>query len=240
MHLKICFAACFVWVSFAVCPRISIAHESESISTFLVQDSPRPDRWRGLVLDEATPEDAFTVLGKAEKDELDRLRVAYFSSKWISKKHKEKVFRKIRWKENKGLNPLVTGVKYAQLSFLNNKLVMIEFELKEKIDAGALENIYQIQFVPRIDGIDEALNPQNFERLQGRVYPKIYPTVYHLQSVTENSFLGVLVDNVSFAAAFKNITGVTDSSNDGFPGKVAYFQIVTRKLENRDGMDVLK
>lgn len=240
MHLRICSAVCFALMSFAVSQRTSMAHEHVSSSKFSVQDSPKPDRWRGLVLDEATPDDAFNALGKAEKDEMDRLRVGYFSSKWISKKHKDKVFRKIRWKENKGLNPLVKGIKYAQLSFLNNKLVMIEFELKEKIDAGALENIYQIQFVPRIDGIDEALNPRNFERMQGRVYPKIYPPVYSLQSVTENSFLGVLVDNASFVAALKNITGVTDSSGDGFPGKVAHFQIVTRQLENRDGEDALK
>jgi hypothetical protein len=103
-----------------------------------------------------------------------------------------------------------------------------------------LENIYQIQFDPRIDGIDEAFNPQNFERMQGRVYPKIYPTVYYLQSATENSFLGVLVDNASMGAVLKNVTGVKDSPGNGFPGKIANFQIVTRRLENRDGEDALK
>ena len=240
MHLRIYFAAFLVLTYIAVSFQNSMAYDRALSSSLSAQDSPKPDRWRGLVLDEATPEEAFSILGRAEKDNVDRLRVFYLSSKWITKKHKEKVFRTIRWKENKGLNPSVKGIKYVQLSFLNNKLAMIEFEVKEKIDASALENIYQIQFDPRIDGIDEAFNPQNFERMQGRVYPKIYPTVYYLQSATENSFLGVLVDNASMGAVLKNVTGVKDSPGNGFPGKIANFQIVTRRLENRDGEDALK
>ena len=32
------------------------------------QDRPRPDRWRGMVLDETTPEAAIIALGKPAKD----------------------------------------------------------------------------------------------------------------------------------------------------------------------------
>jgi hypothetical protein len=41
----------------------------------LAQDGPKPDRWRGLVIDESTPDDAIKVLGKPSKDEVGRIRV---------------------------------------------------------------------------------------------------------------------------------------------------------------------
>ena len=31
-------------------------------------DTPQPDRWHGLILDESTPEDAVKVLGKPSED----------------------------------------------------------------------------------------------------------------------------------------------------------------------------
>jgi hypothetical protein len=39
------------------------------------QDKPMPDRWRGLVIDQSTPEDAIRILGEPKKDKVGSLTV---------------------------------------------------------------------------------------------------------------------------------------------------------------------
>jgi hypothetical protein len=42
------------------------------------QDGAKPDRWRGLILDESTPEDAIKLLGQPKKDGLGQsLRIRH-------------------------------------------------------------------------------------------------------------------------------------------------------------------
>src|SRR5436190_20578671 len=81
--------------------------------------SQQPDRWRGLILSESTPEDAIQVLGKAEKDEANQpLRVFGGVSHWLTKRQKEKIFRVIEFKLGKE-----QGVQKADMYFLDGKLV---------------------------------------------------------------------------------------------------------------------
>jgi hypothetical protein len=42
------------------------------------QDKPQPDRWRGLVLNEATSADAIKLLGKPDEEKTNRTAVAFF------------------------------------------------------------------------------------------------------------------------------------------------------------------
>lgn len=107
----------------------------------------------------------------------------------------------------------------------------------EQPAASALSQIYGIQFAPRISGLTEALYPRDFERNQGRIYPKSYPTVYDLVAVTEKAFVSALVANNSVTTILKKSAGVTDTGD--FPGKVTLIRIISRSLENRDGADVL-
>lgn len=194
------------------------------------QDKPQPNRWRGLVLNQSTPADAIRAFGTPNSDKTDRIRIFNVPSKWITKKQGDKIFRKLKWEKLEAMDS-------AELSFLDDKLVLIYLDPKEEPAAVALGNIYGIEFAPLVSGFDEAMSPANYERNQGRVYPKRYPPAYSLIGVAEHSFVGASVNN-GIGSAFKDIGGVNDTK--GMPGKVNRIEIVSRTLENRDGADALK
>lgn len=194
------------------------------------QTDVQADRWRGLIVNEATPDDAIKALGTPAKDSTDQLRVFDVDAKWITKRQKEKTFRRLEFKPE--------DMKKAVLFFDAGKLVMIELTPDKEPDAAAMANIYGLQFVPRISGFDQAVSPRDYERREGRVYPKTYPSVYSIVAVHQNVFVGAMVANVGFGAALRGATGIPDG--EAFPGKVKRIEIVSRKLENRDGADALK
>lgn len=204
-----------------------------SITAFpQTEDRARPDRWRGLVLDESTPEDAIRILGQPAKDKLARIYVFRIQS-WLSKKTKEKNFRALEFKNPEGMDKVV-------LFFERGRLVAIDLDLKKSIAPIALTNIYGIEFQPAVGALDIAFRPRDFERNQGKVYPKTYPTVYSMVGASERSFIDAMVENVpSLGGAFARSAGIQDQPGT-FPGKVDKLTIVSRSLENRDGVDVLK
>lgn len=192
-------------------------------------DSPKPDRWRGLVIDRATPDEAIQLLGEPKKDKTDSLRV-FGIRDWLSKQIKEKKFRLLNYEKIEGLDSV-------QLGFLDNTLVFIKLDPK-KLPTNALARAYGVDFAPNFSGIGVAFDPRNFERNQGKLYPKNYPAVYDLIAVSEKTFLCAAVDNGSIGSMFKEALGVPDSTIS-FPGKIMYLQIVSRKLENLDGVEQL-
>lgn len=194
------------------------------------QSDVQADRWRGLVMNEATPDDAIKALGVPSKDSTDQLRIFDVDSKWITKKQKEKIYRRLEFKAE--------GMKKTALLFADGKLVMIELTPEKEPEASAMANIYGLQFVPRISGVDQAVSPRDYERREGRVYPKTYPSVYSVVGVHPKVFVGALVGNVGFGAALRGAAGIPDGQS--FPGKVKRIEIVSRTLENRDGADALK
>lgn len=190
-----------------------------------------PDKWRGMVLDVSTPSDAIKKFGEPKSNKQDRIRV-WQINKWISKIQKEKEFRILEYKD-------IEGFDKARLAFLDSKLVLIDLDFKEKIDPNALQNAYGVDFQPMVSGIDQAMNPDHFEHSQGRVYPKIYPSVYYVVGVSDVSFLCAMVGNASWGSTMRGMFDVPDAN--GFPGKVELIQIISRKaLENRDGVEQLE
>lgn len=201
------------------------------LPVFAQDDIAKPDRWRGLVIDEATVDDAERILGKPNSDKVDRALVYNVDRKWISKKQEEKIFRRLEYKK-------LDGFKKVELTFLDSTLALINLEPTKEIEAAAISRIYSIPFYPKVSGFQEAMFPRDYERNEGRVYPKTYPSVYHLIAVTERVFVGVLVGNIGFGAALRSTVGVRDSGD--FPGKTNFIQIISRRLENKDGSDLLK
>lgn len=67
------------------------------------QNNPMPDRWRGLVIDEATPEIVIAKLGKPVKDEMGRFPRGVMGD-LFSAKTKEKKFRRLDYKEIEGID----------------------------------------------------------------------------------------------------------------------------------------
>lgn len=195
-------------------------------------ESPKPDRWRGLILDQSTPEDAIQILGQPASDKIGKLYVSKIQS-WLSKRAKEKIFRTLEFKKPEGIDK-------ARLSFLDNKLVAIDLDVRKGIAPIALANIYGVEFQPLVSAADVAFRPRDYESNQGRIYPKTYPTVYSMVAVSKNSFIDAMVSNVpSFGGALTRSMGIPDEPGT-FPGRVETVTIVSRTLENRDGSDVLK
>ncbi|HEX7313304.1 MAG TPA: hypothetical protein VF297_05260 [Pyrinomonadaceae bacterium] len=205
-----------------------------TLTVYAQNDSPQPDRWHGLTLDQSSPEDAVASLGQPTKDHLSSLRVDPLSS-WITKKRKEKVFRTLEYKKP------VAGVEKVWLSFLDGKLVSILLDMKEgTVSPNGLSGIYGLEFRPLIGQAELAFNPRDYERDKGQIYPKTYPTVYHLTAASEKSFLTAMIGNVpSFGGVFAKGLGVPDKPGS-FPGKVMLIQLISRTLENKDGADALK
>jgi hypothetical protein len=113
-------------------------------------------------------------------------------------------------------------------------------DVKKGISPAGLSNIYGVQFQPMINAVDIAFRPQDFERNQGKVYPKTFPTVYHMVAVSEHSFVAAMISNVpSFGGALARSMGIPDQPGT-LPGRVEFIQLVSRTLENKDGADVLK
>jgi len=203
-----------------------------SVSVYAQSDNAQPDRWRGLILDQSTPDDAIRVLGKPASDRLGPVAVFKIQS-WLTKRTKQKIFRTLEFKKPEGIDK-------AWLFFLDGKLVAINLDMKKGISPAGLSNIYGIEFQPMVGAADVGFRPRDYERNQGRVYPKTYPTVYSMVAVSEKSFVDAMIANVpSFGGALTRSMGIPDQPGT-FPGKVEFVTLVSRTLENRDGVNVLK
>lgn len=72
-------------------PHRSLTHSALFTLLFILtgvaqgQGKPMPDRWRGLVIDESTPEDAIRILGQPQSDKLSDLPVRRLNN-WITMK----------------------------------------------------------------------------------------------------------------------------------------------------------
>jgi hypothetical protein len=193
------------------------------------EDKPAPNRWHGLIIDQSTPEDAIKALGQPASDKTESFR-PYPFEKRISTKGK--TFRHLKFKEIKGLDS-------ARLVFSGDKLVFISLDLKEKIPASAIQNNYGIEFEPKIGAMEVSMNPRNYERVQGKLYPKNYPSGYFLQGETTDVWIGATIDNSSFGSLMMGSSRGSTGSG-AFPGKATSVIILSRSLENREGADVLK
>lgn len=198
-------------------------------------DSLKTDRWRGLVINQATPEDTIKALGNPESDKTDRLRVYSINPEWISKKQDEKIFRKLEYKN-------LDGLERAELCFLNGSLVLMRLDFDKDIEANALSTIFGIPFAPRFAGSFEFLSPADFESNQGKQYPKSYPQHYAMVAVTQNTFINMYVatyvitdDTISEPMRWTAARYTRDT-----PGIGRRIQIVSRRIENKDGAGSLK
>jgi hypothetical protein len=201
-----------------------------ALCLFVTASAQESDRWHGLTLDQSTTADAIRLFGNPKADRVSPLSAIPVES-WISTKRKQKVFRTLEYK-----NPAL-GVEKAWLAFLDDRLVSVMLDMKEgTVSPNALSNIYGTPFRPVFDPLTLALNPRDFQRDRGEVYARSYPVTYYLTSVTERSFITAMVYN---SVGIGKMLGLPDSQGS-FPGKVAFVQIISRTMENRDGADALR
>lgn len=109
------------------------------------------------------------------------------------------------------------GFKDVKLAFRNDKLVSITLEPKELV-VNALPRSYKAKFVYLSDKFAESASPQDFERNQGRTYPKSYPTVYFLMHKADPSYVFAMIANNSFGSILGKCMGAKMPLNR-FPAK---------------------
>jgi hypothetical protein len=203
------------------------------VLSFAIQAAAQqPDRWRGLIIDESSPEEAKRLLGEPKTDkESQSFRPLKFNE-WFDVKNKN--FRILHYENASSID----GFSDVKLVFRDAKLVVISLEPK-KLEAHAVSRSYDGDFVFLSDKFAESTSPEDFERNQGRSYPKSFPTVYYLMNKASNSYVFVMVANDSFASILGKSVGVRDAS-ESLPGKIAVIQLISRRLEDSKGVDLLK
>lgn len=146
-------------------------------------NSSRADGFRGLILNQTTSEDTARILGQPAADKVDRLDVTKIS-KWLDPKHKEKIFRQLSFKN-------VGDFSLIQLSFLENKLMMIELEFKKTILPERLDGIFGVEFAV----IGAQSGPSDLPNQPGkypvRFIPTYYPFDYNLVGISDKTFIWV-------------------------------------------------
>lgn len=193
------------------------------------EEKAQPDRWRGLILDQSTPEDATRILGQPNKDKIGDFKPYPLEKRFNLKGE----FRHLQYKK-------LPGVESAELVFTKDKLVSIELQLDKSIPASALQNIYGVEFEPKFNGMDVAFNPGQFERNRGKLYAKSFPVAYSLIAKADHSYVSALVTQSAMAVALVG-GGSQGSNGDGaFPGKTKRVRLISRSLETHEGVDVLK
>jgi hypothetical protein len=185
-------------------------------------------------VDESAPEDAIRSLGKPTKDKSESPRT-YPLNKRVRVDHNTKGIRKLSYEK-------VEGVGKAHLYFKDDKLILIDLELKPGIPATTFPNLYGIEFWPKVSEMEQGFEPGNYERNEGRVYPKNYPVVYYLIASTNKTYVSAMVDNGGMGGMLfgSKRSKMGDSDLGGFPGKVERVQIISRKFEKSTGSDALK
>ncbi len=211
-------------------------------SLFAQSDKPRPDGWRGLILDVSNPDDATRLFGPPTKDNdkipLDMQRPL----SWLSDQYKQRVFRTLIYKK-------LNGYKQVKLSFLDNKLVLISLEapnaeLEENwVDPDDLESLFAVVFKPHRRQYRSKLPPppEFLANAPTELKKDEYDYWYDMIAVTENSFIVAITDN------YKYISGLFERRNEKrrkeinakgarYPGYVSQIEIVSRRLAATQGM----
>jgi hypothetical protein len=147
-------------------------------STISQQKGVEPDKFSQLVLNQTTPDEAIQFLGKFESDKIDHLDGSKLG-KWLDAKHKDKIFRKLKFPP--------TGILLSiELSFLENKLVMIELEFRKTVKPENLKDVFGVDFA-HIGGPSPLPDkPGEYPR---PFFPTGFPATYYEVGISPKAFL---------------------------------------------------
>ncbi|HJU54901.1 MAG TPA: hypothetical protein VJ715_10025, partial [Pyrinomonadaceae bacterium] len=203
---------------------------------FAQGETPRPDGWRGLVLDVNSPEEAIRLLGTPAKDKDKTALDMQRTLSWLSDKYKQKVFRTLTYKK-------LDIYKQVQLSFLDNKLVLINLEapnaeLEENwIDPDELESLFAVTFKPHYRKRGKKLPPPSEFQANAPTELKKdeYDYWYDMIAVTDNSFIVAITDNYKyisglFASPDEKKRKEINARGSRYPGYVSHIEIISRSL----------
>ncbi len=164
----------------------------------------QPDRWRNLIIDVSTPEDAIEILGKPKSDKIGDRSPSYllYHSKLFIKDI-GKTMRMMKWKKVDGFNEVI-------LRFNANKLAMIRLEPK-KISAETFAASYSdVSF----DFGGQSPGSYELKGESGKTY---------IFAAVSKGFGGL------FATALSRTSGGdTNPTNNKFIGQVKMIEIISK------------
>ena len=199
-----------------------------ALSLIVNAQQAQPDKWKGLILDESTPEDAIQLIGQPKESKPQKIRIQKIGD-WLGKGIKEELPH-LRWER-------VLGMKSVDAYFLDGKLIALELMPKVEVRAAALESIYGVEFKHLISNAGRiAAGPGAYQRDRGDTFSNKDELLYHVGAKAERSFL-VAWCEVGFGEGLKKAYGA--GTDDTRPGKVRILQMYSRRVENRDGVDAL-
>jgi hypothetical protein len=205
-------------------------------SLFAQGSAPRPDGWRGTVLNVSNPDDAIRLFGTPARDKgMSALELPRPLS-WLSDKYKEKIFRTLSYKK-------LGDYKQVQFSFLDSKLVLISLEapnaeLEENwIDPDDLEGLFAVNFKPHKRKYNSKLpSPADFQaNAPVELNKDEYAYWYDMIAVSENSFIVAIADNYQYRSGLFDNRDVKkrkkiNAKGTRYPGYVSGIEIINRSL----------
>lgn len=207
-----------------------------SASAFGQTDKASINSWRGLVIDQTTFDQAVAVLGKPVKDKPNETLTPIFYSKWFGNKM-PKGFREATFKNIEGLDSVV-------LSFKDDKLVVIEMDMKKDLSAAALTDAYDTRFYPLVGNFAGGITPNDLANNDREIiFPERFPAAYYLASANDKT-IGFALASMGFAETFAATLSTPRGQRPGLsgtmPGIVRKIQLISRSLENKKGVNLLK
>lgn len=190
-------------------------------------------QWKGLVIDQSTPEDAIRILGKPDQETNTRIAGTFFMGAWISTGRKEEKVYTLIYKN-------IKDFKRVTLQFESNKLVAIDlwFGNTLKLTPAQIAANYEIELFPVL-AIVANLSPDQFiqqhkQRIeQGIITPVNYPIAYNLLGLTSQTFI--------ICGAGTGVLNDPRGSTISFPGTASGVTLLSRTLEKKQKeVDALK
>jgi len=175
------------------------------------------DRWKGLPLGEATPDQARAALGSPKKESVERLYRNVIGPV-LTDEIKIKTF--LRWRYDS-----IEGFSRADLFFKDGRLVALVLapDSSNKMLARDVSSIYD---GAPFEVLLQAGDQYEWDSVHKRAR-RNYPGVYTMVAATERTFLSVVVAK-GFAAGMESmLTG----ADEHLPGKVVQIHYVSRTLE---------
>lgn len=175
--------------------------------TLLGQSSnaPRPDGFRDLIFTKTTIKEAIDMLGQPTADKVTALDISKVG-KWLDAKHKEKIFRQLAFRK-------VGDFRTMKLSFLDDKLMMIELEFGKNVKPEKLKNVFGVEFAIVGGPSDLPDKPGQYPR---PFYATYFPDSFTLVGISDHAFIWA-----------------NCSASTGVPAGVDRVRLVTRTLEKK-------
>ena len=165
-----------------------------------------PDGFHGLTLNETTRQNVIDALGQPETDKTDSLDGSKLD-KWLDAKHKEKIFRQLTYK-NRDFTKI-------ELSFLDDKLVMIDLTFGKRFEVQKLSNLFAVEFA----GLGGPISlPDKPGQMPGGFLATSYPAYYTKVAISDKTFL---------------IANCASEGGGSSPGRVERTRQISRGLERK-------